>query len=139
MVKITSRYSLLFIFLLIGSLFYNSCIIFPVYIPPSGRGLIDTSNIKPGVTTKEEVFLELGCRFQKISDDERLFTLGYVKQGDFSWVWIAGGYYFAFGGSFGDRKINDMYELEIEFDENDVVKRCETFEYPHKDTVQNAD
>ncbi len=65
--KITSRYSLLFIFLLIGSLFYNSCIIFPVYIPPSGRGLIDTSNIKPGVTTKEEVFWNSVVAFKKLA------------------------------------------------------------------------
>jgi len=114
-------------FFLIASLFCSSCIILPIYVPQeSGSGVVDTSNVKPGVTTKVDVFLEFGNAFQKISDDGKLFTATYAKQGHFFWLYGIGGGLDASKGKI----IIDVYEVEIEFDDNDVVKRCETFKLP---------
>jgi hypothetical protein len=106
-----------------------SCIL-PVYVPPyHGTGL-DISNIKAGITTKEEVFLNFGYVFT-ISEDERIFTAEYnLDKGSFAWVGLVGAGYSAVGGIFGYRDIRNNYEVEIEFDDNDVVKRCEEFRLP---------
>ena len=109
---------------------FNISCIFPVYIPPShGMKLIDTSNVKPGVTTKEDVFLRFGDAFS-IREDEKLFTARYILKGGYAaWVWAV-----PYGpmGTFGEKTSENVYELEIEFDDKDVVKRCETFKLPRK-------
>jgi len=81
------------------SIFSISCI-FPVYIPPShGMQLIDTSNVKSGVTTKEEGFLRFGDAFS-IREDEKLFTARYILKGGYAaWVWFVPAYYGGAGGA----------------------------------------
>lgn len=102
-----------------------------MYLPKERKGLIDTSNIKPEVTTKEELFLEFGNAFQQKIGEERLFTAGYVKKADFFWVFAATTPYGGGGiGTFGDKSIVENYVVEVEFDDNDIVKRCETFKLP---------
>lgn len=122
--KIILKYALLLISLLVVNLICGSCI--PLYVPKPTRGIVDTSNVKPGATSKEQILLEFGGVFN-VSNDGKLFTLTYNKEGDFSWI----------GPSptgppieIGKKHILNSYTLEIEFDENDIVKRCETFESP---------
>jgi len=124
-VKIILKYGLLSLSFLIVNLICGSCI--PLYVPKPTRGLVDTSNVKPGVTSKEQILLEFGGVFN-VSNDGKLFTLTYNKEGDFSWIGPN-----LLGGppmEIGKKHILNSYTLEIEFDENDIVNRCETFELP---------
>jgi hypothetical protein len=117
------------LFVLAAYMSVISCIL-PVYVPPyHGTGL-DISNIKAGITTKEDVFLKFGYVFN-ISEDEKLFTADYnLDNGFFVWLWFVGAGYSGSGGMYGYRDIRNNYEVEIEFDNNDIVKRCETFKLP---------
>jgi hypothetical protein len=121
-------WALFFIFAI--CIFFISCVL-PVYVPPnSGGGLIDRSVVKPGITTKEDVFLQLGCRFW-MSQDEKFFTARYTLDKGFSGIlWFIGAGYSGTGGVYNPKNLTAVYETEIEFDENDVVKKCEEFKLP---------
>jgi hypothetical protein len=118
----------LFFFLILGYFFINSCI-FPYYVPiVSGKRQIDLSDVKPGVTTKEEVLLRFGVAFTT-NQNETLFTgVYYLTKGHYGWMF--GVPYGA--GLLSTNSITSFYEVEIEFDDNDVVKRCEEFKLPRE-------
>jgi hypothetical protein len=126
MVKVKSISGFLFIFLVMVSLFFSSCIL-PVYFPRDSKGLINTSDIKPGVTTKEDLFLEFGNAFLKNSDDEKLFTATVFDQKQFG---LIGFLPYCCIFPIYERKMGGLYEIDVEFDDNDVVKRCEEFKLP---------
>jgi hypothetical protein len=122
-------YPKIFCFLIFCCLFSNSCII-PYYVPDySGKRIIDLSGIKLGVTTKEEMLLKFGSAFGS-DQNEKLFTATYNL--------TTGHYGLVMGSPGGAYTVNDLvkksittaYIVEIEFDNNDVVKRCEVFKLP---------
>lgn len=93
-------------------------------------------DIKPGVATKEEIFLKYGNAFT-ISDDEKVFTRKYVRteeSGLFVSSLCIGG---CFAHDFTWGRITKEYEVEIEFDDNDVVKRCEELKLPRDKSQVN--
>jgi hypothetical protein len=134
MVKLKSISKLFFILLFLANLSHISCIL-PIYDPPSGRGSIDTSKIKPGATTKEDLFLQFGDAFTKVGEDEKLFMANFAEQGNFGVIGFLGGS----GPEFGlySKKIYERYQVEVEFDNNDVVKRCEKFKLPREIPQKN--
>jgi hypothetical protein len=115
------------LYLFLTMMICNSCIL-PIYTSDSAKnkGWIDVSKIKPGTTTKEDFFLEFGNTFKTVSDDEKLFTATFAKSGDFFLLiaippmWYGGGFLYH-----TERKDIDLYQVQIEFDDNDVVKRCD--------------
>ena len=119
---------------MVGYLFSNSCIMpyyFPIY---SRKRVIDLSDVKPGITTKEEVLLKFGSAFTS-DQKEKLFTAVYdLTKGHYGWALILPN--MIIDPKLGkDKSINTWYEVEIEFDDNDVVKRCEVYKLP-RDKLQ---
>jgi hypothetical protein len=110
-----------------GCMFSISCIM-PYYAPIfSGKRQIDLSGVKPGVTTKEEVVLQFGNAFT-ISRNETLFTTGCcLVKGYYGWMYVVP---YGQAGLLSEKGITSCYEIEIEFDDNDVVKRWEEFKLP---------
>jgi hypothetical protein len=117
------------LYLFLTMMICNSCIL-PIYTSDSAKnkGWIDVSKIKPGTTTKQDFFLEFGNTFKIVSDDEKIFTSTFAKRGDFYLViaippmGYGGGFFYS-----SQRKDIDVYQIQIEFDDNDVVKRCDIF------------
>jgi|WetSurSiteA1Bulk_404760.scaffolds.fasta_scaffold168516_1 hypothetical protein len=108
-------------------LFCCSCPI-PLYWPKNVGLQVDSSGVKPGVTTKEDFFLRFGDRFYPIDDNERLFRTGFSDADAFLLVLaLPYGVVPVYGKEFWV-----FYEVEIEFDDNDIVKRCEIFKLPRE-------
>ena len=101
----------------------------PYYVPSySGERQVDLSGVKPGVTTKEEVLLQFGSAF-KSDQYEKLFTSKCnLTKGHYGWM--VGVPFTGAATLLSTKSITSFYEVEIEFDDNDVVKRCEEFKLP---------
>jgi hypothetical protein len=125
------------ILMVVVPIFCCSCPV-PLYFPSRdlGSARIDTSDIRPGVTTKEDVLLRYGNSFYTIDDNEQLFRTAFTDSDKFVLFLVFGAGYTGFGIPAYGKEFNAFYEIEIEFDDNDVVKRCETFKLPRE---QNAD
>jgi hypothetical protein len=140
MMEANSKSSLLFLYLLAAILCCSSCIIPSHDIRYYGK-VVNITSIKPGVTTKEEVFLQYG-NF-KISDDEKLFTARYhrIEGVDFLITKMNPGDLFPLLSAHAEHSLwciaTEEYEIEIEFDDNDVVKRCEKFKLPRNQSQEN--
>jgi len=98
----------------------SNCCIMPIPIRHTvgEHAEIDTSFIIRGITTKEDIFLRLGD-VMYVSQEEKLMT--------YQWT-ICTGYLFLFlfhGGRIDSYET--YYLVEIEFDDNDVVKEFRTW------------
>jgi hypothetical protein len=117
------------IVLIAAPFFYCSCLV-PLYWPKTIGLQIDSSGVKPGVTTKEDMFLRFGNIFFPVDDNEKLFRTGFFDSDGVFLLFLAyPGAVPVYGKDF-----TVFYEVEIEFDDNDVVKRCETFKLPRPQT-----
>jgi hypothetical protein len=103
------------------------CSCLPLYLPTNLGLQVDSSVVKPGTTTKEEVLLRFGGKFSTVGDNERLFITVFPDSHTFL---IMSGFYVIF--PVYAKEFKSFYEVQIEFDDNDVVKRCETFKLPRE-------
>jgi hypothetical protein len=95
---------------------------FPLYWKKNTGLQVDSSRVTPGVTTKMDMFLRFGNRFHPVDDNEKLFMASF-RDADVSIIMLAlpTGQFFPVYG----KESKALYIVEIEFDDNDVVKRCE--------------
>ena len=112
------------------AVFLNGCVIIPtpehdIGIPMRGRVPKDTLDlIKPGVTTREETLLVLGEPDIVADNDASFAYLWCVVEGYFIvGVGAAGG---GVGGGGGMGPLPRMYSVIIKFDEQGVVRSCDT-------------
>jgi hypothetical protein len=115
------------ILIIVAPFFCCSCPIPLYYSTDSGQARINSSGIRAGVTTKEDVFLRFGNSFKTTDDNEKLYTARYTESDKFLLLLVVAGGLSAGGVPVYDKDYYDIYEVKIEFDDNDVVKRCETF------------
>ncbi len=131
--KMHSKQFLIYLLLMLNTI-NSSCIILPVYIPRYDKSkslLIDVSNVKPGITTKEDILLQFGTTFKDVSDNEKIFRATCSKKGELFLIYfVSGGYQAAVGAK--EYRLMDIYQIEIEFDDNDIVKRCEVLKFSPK-------
>lgn len=119
------------ILLIIAAFFCCSCPI-PIYYQKDVGARIDPSSLKPGISTKEDVFLRFGSTFQEVGDSEKLFMATFSESDYFALFLAVGASYAGTVFPVYGKYFNAAYEVEIEFDDNDVLKRCETFKLPRK-------
>jgi hypothetical protein len=121
-----------FIFLMAAPFFFCSCLI-PIYSQKDLGARIDPSSVRPALSTKVDVFLRFGSTFQEVSDSEKLVIATFAESDVFQVVLLVGiGYTGMAAFPVYRKNFDGAYEIEIEFDDNDVVKRCETFNLPRK-------
>jgi hypothetical protein len=129
--KTFRRYSALFL-LMVAQFIFCSCPI-PIYYQTKNLGpRIDPSSIKPGISTKKDVFLRFGSTFQEVGDSEKFVMATFAESDVFGLFLFVGAGYSGAVFPVYDKKIDAAYEIEIEFDGNEVVKRCEAFKLPRK-------
>jgi hypothetical protein len=118
------------IILIVAPFFCCSCPIPVYYSKDSGSARIDSSGVRPGVTTKEDVFIRFGNTFKSVGDSEKLFMATLAESDVFYLLLFVGAGYTGTAFPVYGKNFDAVYEVEIEFDDNDVIKRCETFKLP---------
>jgi hypothetical protein len=106
-----------------------------VYTTPASvkEDAIRAADIKPGITTREDVLLKVGCGF-KMSDDEKIFTTEITRSGRWGFT-----YPLAFPpySNYYEHSTNPInYVIEIEFNDREIVERYETFKMPDRISVE---